>query len=73
MKYLKVAADTHPELTKEARRTAARLKRFHEHPKYEVFYEIKPLLDWLKGLGPLEDLSLDVLTRATIVALRITT
>ena len=50
LKYLKIATEKYPELAKEAARTAARLKSFHEHPKYEVFYQIKPLLDWLKGL-----------------------
>ena len=72
-KYLRVVVDKHPDLSVEAARTAARLKRFHDHPKYEVFYEIKPLLDWLKGLGPPADLPLHVLTRATVVALRTTT
>ena len=73
MKYLRIAAEKHPELTEEAARTTAGLKQFDKHPKYEVFYEIKPLLDWPKGLGPLEELPLGVLTRATIVALRIAT
>ena len=73
LKYLKIATEEYPELTEEAARTAAHLKRFHEHPKYEVFYEIKPLLDWIKGLCPPAEFPLDVLTRATIVALRITT
>ena len=55
LKYLRVAAEKHPELTKEAARTAAGLKRFHEHPRYEVFYEIKPLhlLHLLHLLHPL--------------------
>ena len=71
--YLNMAVDRHPELGAEAERTAARLKRFHDHPKYEVFYEVQPLLDWLKGLDYPATLTLEVLTRATIVALRITT
>ena len=50
LKYLRVTVDKYPELTEEAARTTAHLKRFHEHPRYELFYEIKPLLNWLKGL-----------------------
>ena len=73
LKYLNMAVNRHPELGAEAERTAARLKRFHDHPKYEVFYEVQPLLDWLKGLDSPATLTLEVLTRATIVALRITT
>ena len=67
------AVDKCPAFADEAERTAARLKRFHNHPKYQVCYEIVPLLDWLKGLGSPSDLPIDVLTRASIVALRVTT
>ena len=72
-RMLRAAVDKYPALADEAARTAARLNRFHSHPRYQVFYEIKPLLDWLKGLSEPSTLSLDVLTRATIVALRVTT
>jgi len=45
LRMLRAAVDKYPELADEAARTAARLKRFHSHPRYQVFYEIKPLLD----------------------------
>ena len=73
LRMLREAVSKHPELSDEAARTAARLKRFHSHPRYQVVYEIKPLLEWLKSLGKPDTLSLDLLTRATIVALRVTT
>ena len=73
LKMLRAAVDKCPAVADEGARTAARLKRFHSHPRYHVFYEIQPLLDWLKRLGSPSDLPIDVLTRATIVALRVTT
>ena len=73
LRMLRAAVSGHPELSEEVAKTAKRLERFHSHPKYQVFYEIRPLLDWLKGLGKPDTLSIDVLTRATIVALRVTT
>ena len=45
-----MALEKHPELRAEAERSAAHMKKFHDHPKYEVFYEVQPLLDWLKKL-----------------------
>mmetsp|Transcript_10044 Transcript_10044/g.17756 ORF Transcript_10044/g.17756 Transcript_10044/m.17756 type:complete len:288 (+) Transcript_10044:295-1158(+) len=47
--------------------------RFYGHPRYEVFYEVQPLLNWLNQLGPPADLTIGVLTRAIIVALKVTT
>ena len=46
LRMLRSAVDRYPALAGEAVRTAARLKRFHSHPRYQVFYEIQPLLDW---------------------------
>ena len=73
LKCLNLAVDKHPELGAEAARTAASLEKFHDNPRYAVFCDIQPLLEWLKGLSHPADLTLDVLTRATIVALSITT
>ena len=73
LRMLRAAVSKHPELSDEVARTAARLERYHSHPRYQVFYEIRPLLEWLKSLGKPDTLNLDVLTRATIVALRVTT
>ena len=73
LRMLRAAVSRHPELSDEVAITARRLERFHSHPKYQVFYEIRPLLDWLKSLGKPDTLSIDVLTRATVVALRVTT
>ena len=67
---LRAAVARYLALAAEEERKAARLRRFHSHPRYQVFYEIQPLLEWFKGLGAPSGLPLDVLTRAAIVALR---
>ena len=43
------------------------------YPRYEVFHEIEPLRQWMEGLGDPATLSLDDLTKAIIVALRLST
>ena len=73
LKHLNVVVDRHLELGTEAAHTATRVEKLHNRPTYEVVYGIQPLLDWLKRLSPPADLTLDVLTRATIIALSITT
>ena len=38
LRMLRAAVSRHPELSDEVAMTARRLKRFHSHPKYQVFY-----------------------------------
>ena len=50
-RMIKPIEDTYPSLLDEAGKVRARLKRQGNGPKYEVFYSVKPLAQFVSKSG----------------------
>ena len=73
-RMIKAIEDTHPSLLDEASKVRASLKLQDNHPKYEVFYSVKPLVQFVsKSASRVQLLSKDELTHITVTAIRLST
>ena len=71
---IKAIEDTYPSLLDEAAKVRARLKRQGNGPKYEVFYSVKPLVQFVsESAARVQLLSKDELTHITVTAIRLST
>ena len=69
-RMIKAIEDTHPSLLDEAAKAREWLKRQGNHPKYEVFYSVTPLVQFVsESAARVQLLSKDKLTHITVTAI----
>ena len=72
LKWLKCWGDIHPTLQSQVASASKALKRQGKAPRYDQFFSLNPLLQWLKNLGgfPFAQLPVGDLLDAAVLALR---